>query len=194
MSNDDFGMRHYPSDNTQFYRDDGRPSISWEEYILTNGPKGVGEAVTVFSNSVEEHGVGETTFQPLSKYIPVSTPGPLHFEFALICEHWTLQKHSRKSAPYVFMIGVHGIDGRKDDYVPFEYIRGSGPGGGGDRWTLDIPDPRTLGAPGQTLTLYALTSYGNNQDGRGLTVRQYLEMKGRTAMGWAGVAQWQLVA
>ncbi|EFW19561.1 hypothetical protein D8B26_007772 [Coccidioides posadasii str. Silveira] len=194
MSNDDFGLRHYPSDKTQFYRDDGRPSISWEEYILTNGPKGVDESVTVFTNVAADHGIGDMTFQPLSKFISIRTPGPMHFEFALICEHWTLTKHSHKSAPYVFMIGIHGIDGRKDDFVPFEYIRGSGPGGGGDRWSLDIPDPTTLGAPGQTLTLFALTSYGDNQDGRGLTVREFLEMRGRKAMGWSGVAQWQLVA
>ncbi|WEW61136.1 hypothetical protein PRK78_006626 [Emydomyces testavorans] len=194
MSNDEFGLRHYPGDKTQFYRDDGRASISWEEYLLTNGPKGVDETVTVFSNVFEDHGIGEKTFQPISKSVSIGAPGPIHFQFALICEHWTLPKHSHKSAPYVFMIGIHGVDGRNDDFVPFEYVRGSGPGGGGDHWVLDIPDPRTLGAPGQALTLFALTSFGDQQDGRGLTVREFLEMKGRTAMGWTAVAQWQLVA
>ncbi|KAI1978598.1 hypothetical protein LOZ53_001287 [Ophidiomyces ophidiicola] len=194
MPNDEFGLRHYPSDNTQFYRHDGRPSISWEEYIFTNEPDGVDERLTIFANVAEDHGIGSRSFKPISQNISVNNPGPIHFEFSLICEHWTLQKHSGKSAPYVFMIGIHGADGQSDDFVTFEHVRGSRAGGGGDYWILDIRDPKVLGTPGQSLTLLALTSFGDNQDARGLTVREFHEKRGRVGMGWIAVSQWQLVA
>lgn len=37
MDNDEFGRRHYPTDKTMFFRNDGRAGISWEEYLLNAG-------------------------------------------------------------------------------------------------------------------------------------------------------------
>ncbi len=49
-----------------------------------------------------------------------------------------------------------------------------------------------LGAPGQQARIIAITSF-DNQDGRGLTKRQYLAKKGRVAMVYGYVADFDLV-
>jgi hypothetical protein len=194
MSNDEFGLRHYPTDKSQFYRDDGRASISWEEYILVDHSRPEGaEPPTVFSNVEDDHGIGERTLEPRSKAISIYQTGPLRFQFGLICEHWTIKQHSKKSAPYVFILATHGLDGRKDQHIAFQHVRGSDPLGAGDLWYLDIADPRTLGAPGQKLILFAVTRFGDLQDARGLTKREFEEGLGRKAMGFSGVAEWILV-
>ncbi|KAL1998952.1 hypothetical protein VTN02DRAFT_5283 [Thermoascus thermophilus] len=192
MSNDDFGLRHYPTNKNQFYRDDGRPSISWEEYILGD-PSKPSQSPLVYHTSWEEHGIGESTFLPAAKRISVHQSGPIRFQFSLICEHWTVERHSKKSGPCVFLLLVHGIDGRQDDRIPFNHVRGSAPGGGGDFWYVDIADPRLLGAPGQKLHVAALTSFGDRKDARGLTVQEYRDQVGRVGMAWAHIAEWELV-
>jgi hypothetical protein len=191
MTNDEFGLKHYPTNKNQFYRDDGRPSIPWEEYILTDLDKTNGvENVTVFSNVRENHGIGDHTFQPRGKTISVRQGGNMHFQFSLLCPHWTIER-TAKGLPYVFILIIHGIDGRKDDYIPFEHVRGRGPNSGGDYWSLDI-ETRMLGAPGQKLTLFAVTSF-DGRDGRGLSTNEFRSKVGRCGMGFAGVAEWNLV-
>ena len=59
-------------------------------------------------------------------------------------------------------------------------------------WYCDI-DARELGAPGQAITLFAVTSFGDRQNARGLTVREFKEGKGRVGMGFQGVAAWDLI-
>ena len=83
-----------------------------------------------------------------------------------------------------------GVDGRSKDLILVEYYPGP-PGQGGDTWCVDIP-ARELGAPGQTVTLFAVTSFGDRQECRGLTVREFREGKGRVGMGFTGVAAWDL--
>lgn len=194
MSNDEFGGRHYPSDSRYFFRDDGRPSIPWEEYILADHRKPNGkEPLTVYSGARENHGIGERTFQPSAKHIPVNTAGPIRFQFGLVCDHWTLQHHSKISAPQVFFLQAHGRDGTQKRYFPFEYVRGVGPNGGGDIWYVDVPDARELGTPGQKLSLYSVTSFGDRKDTRGLTTTEFMEKKGKIGMSFGGVAGWELV-
>lgn len=72
-------------------------------------------------------------------------------------------------------------------------MRGSGPGGGGDVWYVDIADPRVLGAPEQSVQVVVLTSFGDRKDPRGLTPQEYREKTGRVGMAWAGIAQWELI-
>lgn len=193
-SNDEFGLRHYPSNRDQFFRDDGRPSISWEEYMLgnPNSPLGV-EQPNIFIDA-HKYNLGVRSFRPASKQIAINQQpqGPIRFQFSLICPHWTLEHHSKSPAP-VFLLIIHGIDGRQDEYLPFEHWRGGTPGGGGDIWYLDVPDIRMLGAPGQTMPLAVLTSFGDRQDARGVTVEEYKAQKGRVGMGFGFVAQWALV-
>ncbi|THC98645.1 hypothetical protein EYZ11_001848 [Aspergillus tanneri] len=192
MSNDEFGLRHFPSDRGQFYRDDGRPGVSWEEYILgnPNSPFGA-EQPTIFTDA-KKHSIGERSVRPDAKQISVYHQGPIRFQFGLICEHWTLANHSR-AQPGLFLLMVHGADGQQDDRLLFTHVRGSGPNGGGDMWYVDVPNARVLGAPGQKLAIAVLTSFGDRKDARGVTAEEYQRQVGRVGMSWAYVAEWELV-
>lgn len=192
-SNDELGLRHYPSKPDQFYRDDGRSWISWEEYILGNPNSPLGaEQPRTFSDAWK-HSIGERTFLPAATRISIHQPGPIRFQFALICEHWTLERHSG-TLPGFFLLMVHGVDGRKEDRLPMHHVRGSGPSGGGDFWYVDVPDPRILGAPGQKAQIGVLTSFGDYKDARGLSEQEYREKIGRVGMAWAYIAEWELVS
>lgn len=191
-SNDEFGISHYPANQGQFYRDDGRPSITWEEYILGNPNSPLSaEQPTIFSDA-DKHSIGPRTYHPASKKISIHQPGLIRFQFGLICEHWTLQHHS-KTQPGLFLLIIHGVDGRQDERLPFNHVRGAGPAGGGEYWYVDVPDARMLGAPGQVVQIAVLTSFGDRKDARGLTVQEYQAQAGRVGMAWAYVAQWDLV-
>ncbi|KAE8377049.1 hypothetical protein BDV26DRAFT_293604 [Aspergillus bertholletiae] len=191
-SNDEFGLRHYPSNRSHFFRNDGRPEITWEEYILGNPNSPLSaEQPTVFGDAAN-HSIGERSFRPAAKQISIHDPSPLRFQFNLICEHWTLKHHTR-AKPGLFLLMVHGIDGRQEDRLPFTHVQGSGPGGGGDFWYVDVPNAKILGAPGQKLAIAVLTSFGDRKDARGVTAEEYRQQVGRVGMAWAYIAEWQLV-
>ncbi|KKK20832.1 hypothetical protein P175DRAFT_0497646 [Aspergillus ochraceoroseus IBT 24754] len=192
-SNDEFGLRHFPTNASHFYRDDGRPEISWEEYILGHPNSPFGAAQPNIYGDADKHSIGRRSFRPAAECISVNQPGPLRVQFNLICEHWTLEGHSR-AKPGLFLLLVHGIDGRNDDRLPLTHYRGAGPTGGGDVWYVDVPDARILGAPGQQVQLAVLTSFGDKQDARGVTAEEYRRQVGRVGMAWAIIAEWELVA
>lgn len=192
MSNEEFGVKHFPGNKEQFFLPGGR-RVSWEEYIVIDPacwPDTV-EGPTIFTNAKEDYSIGEKTVYPRARKINLRQQGSLRFQFGLRCPHWTLDRHTRKGAPPVFIVSVSGIDGRNKDHIPMEYHPGPA-GQGGDTWVADIPVCE-LGAPGQTVTLFAITSFGDRQDARGLTVREFREGKGRVGMGFVGVAAWDLV-
>lgn len=192
MSNEEFGVKHFPGNKDMFFLAGGR-RMTWEEYIQINPtwwPLQV-EPPTIFTSSAD-YGVGERTVMPRSRKIPLREGGIIRFQFSLYCPHWTVEAHTKKGPPPVFIIATHGVDGRNKDFVPLEHVRGQNPGGGGDFWYCDI-EARELGAAGQTITLFAVTSFGERQNTRGLTVREFREGKGRVGMGFQGVAAWDLV-
>ncbi|KAL4946965.1 hypothetical protein BDW69DRAFT_179353 [Aspergillus filifer] len=192
-TNDEFGLKHYPSDRAHFYRDDGRPEITWEEYIMGNPNSPLSAVQPRTFGDAAKHSIGERSYRPAATQISIREPGPMRFQFNLICEHWSLERHSR-AKPGLFLLMIHGIDGRKDDRLPFIHWRGGGPGGGGDVWYVDVPDPRALGAPGQKVQLAVLTKIGDEEDARGVTVEEYQRQVGRVGMAWAYVAEWDIVA
>lgn len=190
QSNEKFGLDHFPQDKTGFYLPGGR-TMTWEEYIQIN-PKTWPypfEQPTIFDNATSDYSIGKETVSPPNRRIPVASGETVRFSFGLFCPHWTLENHTKKGPPPVFMLAAGGVDGRNKHYVPLEYIKGSN---GGDMWYVDVP-ARELGAPGETLTLFAVRSFGNKQDARGLSVREFKDGIGRTAMGFVGVAAWELV-
>lgn len=193
-TNDEFLLTHYPERSDQFYTDDGRPKWTWEEYILHDPDRPFGvESPTVF-NVAHEEGIGPHTVRPVGKQVSIRQPGPLRFQFGLICEHWSVTLHGKKSAPYLFLLHTHGIDGRKEEMIPFTHVHGTAPNGGGDWWYVDIVDPRILGAPGQKLGVAFLTRLGQRTDGRGLAAEEFRASVGRVSMSWSYVLQWELVA
>ncbi|OCT45252.1 kyphoscoliosis peptidase [Cladophialophora carrionii] len=194
MSNEEFGIKHFPGNKDHFFLPGGR-RMSWEEYIVidpASWPDMV-EGPTIFTNAKEDYSIGEKTVYPRARKINVRQQSGtvVRFQFGLRCAHWTLEHHTRKGPPPVFVVQVGGVDGRNKDLVPLEYYPGPA-GQGGDLWCADIP-ACDLGAPGQTVTLFAITSFGNRQDCRGLSVREFREGKGRVGMGFTGVAAWDLV-
>ena len=185
MGNNEFGQSHFPTNKSLFYRTDGRAQIPWEEYIL--GPQqGGAEPVRVYSGVAEEEGLAETKFVPANLKISTKAsahPGPtVRFQFERVCEHWDPVRNG-PGKPYTFILNIHGKDGREKDYVPFET--------NGFFWWVDVP-PQKLGAPGQTVSLYTVETV-SGQTARGLTTDEYRVVKGRKAMGFGGVAAWELV-
>lgn len=178
MSNDDFGLKHYPQDDAYFMRSDG--SIpTWEQYII--GPAGT-EPLQLFS-CIPDHGLSEASFLPVAKRIPVTSAPEeiIRFQFNKICEHWDHERNGR-GKPYCFILKINGVDGRKDDFVPFDrndYY-----------WWCDVR-ARDLGCRGQTVSLFAVTTI-NGQDARGVDKKGYLEKKGRAGMGFEGIAAWEV--
>ena len=192
MSNEEFGVKHFPGNKEHFFLPGGR-QMSWHDYIQINPNNwpDIVEAPTIFTCAKEDYYIGEKTVMPRSRSLSVNTGGMVRFQFSLLCQHWTLDRHGNKGRPPVFVLNTGGIDGRDKDMMPLEHIRGSS--NGGDMWYVDIP-AKELGAPGSTLTLFAITSFGNSQSPRGLTVREFREGKGRVGMAFTGVAAWQLTA
>jgi len=192
MSNEEFGERHLPADDRYWFRADGS-TLSWEEYIRAGGPK---PAVTVFSGAEEDHCLSRRSFVPAGMNVkarPVvgEEAEVIRFEFRKICPHFDLTAHLPPPTrePYLYLLKVHGTDGKSEEWLPFETNVRSG----GDAWWCDVPRKK-LGLPGQEVVCYAQTKYLDGRDGRGLTVEEYRRTRPRwTQMAWSAVAQWSLV-
>ncbi|KUI54905.1 Kyphoscoliosis peptidase [Cytospora mali] len=176
-SNEMFGMRHFPEDRRYFFREDGRMP-TWEEYVL--GPAR-GERAGWCSNAIEE-GISEWNSSPAEKKIPVYSGEVVRFQFAKLCEHWTAERNGT-GKPKLLMMAIHGVDGRKKDYVPLD-------SDGFWSW-CDIP-ARDLGRPGDTVQLLSLNTLGD-QDARGVTKAEFLSKKGKCGMSWDIFVTWELV-
>ena len=181
MSNNEFGLGHFPTNRSQSFRTDGR-RLTWEKYVVGEGGP---EKPHIYSIT-ESEGLSDTRFLPQSRKIPVAPSkhsGPtVRFQFERICEHWDPVRHG-PGKPYIFILGIHGVDGRQDDYVPFET--------NGFCWWADVP-PQQLGAPGQTITICSVTTIGGGS-GRGLSLDEYRLSKGKKAWSGDGLAAWELV-
>lgn len=179
--NNDFGLSHYPSNPAHFFRMDGRQSISWEEYLLgrNNGDPGP----IMFSGYIGEEGIAVESFQPIVRQLRVNDPSPsIRFQFNKVCQHWDNERDG-KGKHYVYTLFIGGVDGREDKRIPFET--------NGYFWWVDV-SPRELGAPGGIVSINATTSF-EGRDGRGVGVQEVRNKDGRVAMGWGGVARWELI-
>ncbi|ODA76208.1 hypothetical protein RJ55_08053 [Drechmeria coniospora] len=178
MSNDKFGLRHFPRDGRHQHRSDGR-TVSWQEYF--RGPID-GEPPTFYSDGHQE-GVAEDSVEPREKEISVSdAQAVVRFQFSKICEHWTSEANGLGKPP-LLLLTIHGVDGRKDDMIPMET---------NGFWHWADVHARDLGAPGQTVQVVALSTMGD-QDGRGVTAAEFLSKRGKVGMSWKGVIAWQLI-
>jgi len=119
--------------------------------------------------------------EPANKHIQVNSGQVVRFQFSKICPHWKSETNG-KGKPPLFVLNIHGLDGRKDDMVPIETD-------GYWHW-LDV-NARDLGAPGQKVEVMQITSV-DHKDARGLTARDFLAAKGRKAMAFSFLTQWIL--
>lgn len=179
ISNEDFGIKHFPADKSHFFRNDGK-ILTWEEYFI--GKVG-GEPLQIFSSPEDHHGISQTSFTPPQKFIRASPTSNeiIRFQFSKICTHYDFERHG-PGKPYCMVLKVGGVDGRKEDMMAFEFD--------GFWWWLDVP-VRQLGTRGQTVGLFAITSV-DGKGARGLSKSGYEEKKGRCGMGFDGVAAWVL--
>ena len=193
QSNEEFAVDHFPNNRDHFFLPDAR-TLTWEEYIQINPalwPYNF-ERPTFFDNAKTDYSIGKDTVSPPNRKISVHEPGTVRFSFGLFCPHWTLEDHSHKGPPPVFILATGGVDGRRKEFVPLEHVHSIQSGSGGDMWYADVLASQ-LGAPGEGLTLFAVTTFGTRQDARGLTVREFKDGVGKMAMGFVGVAAWELV-
>lgn len=163
--------------------------MSWEDYIQIDPARWPYsfERPTLFDNAKSDYCIGKHSVVPPARKISIYEQETVRFQFGLLCPHWRLDP--QKQIPPVFILAAGGVDGREKHYIPLEHVRDSGKGG--DLWYVDVP-ARTLGAPGEILTLFAVTSFGDRQDARGLSVQEFRTGVGRVAMGFVGVAAWEL--
>ncbi len=193
MSNEEFGIKHFPGNKEHFFLPGDR-RLKWEEYIQINPEywPGIVETPTVYTAAKEDYYIAPRTVIPRTRNISVNSCSMIRFQFHLLCPHWTLDRHGKKGPAPVFIIAVQGVGGRDKDFVPMEYIEGGSHGG--DTWYCDI-NSKELGAPGQTITCFAVNKFGDREGdrARGVTVQEFKQNKGRVAMSFQGVAAWQLV-
>ncbi|KAI0193805.1 hypothetical protein F4808DRAFT_441861 [Astrocystis sublimbata] len=181
VTNEQFGLSHYPGNDRHFYREDGR-ILSWEEYIVGPNP---GTEKPDWCGGPSAEGISDLAgYSPAAKHIPVYSGENVRFQFAKVCEHWTWERNG-KGPPYLLLLKIHGADGRKEDLVPLETD--------GYWWWVDVP-ARDLGAPGMKVQLFALTVL-NQRDARGVTKEEYYKTKksGGYSMSWAIWCTWELV-
>lgn len=179
--NTDFGLSHFPADKRYFFREDGRPSISWEEYIL--GPSNGVEQRQIFNGFTSEEGIAVESFRPFARRLSVGdAQARIRFQFQKVCSHWNNEKNG-KGKHYVYILDIGGIDGRKPVKLPFET--------NGMFWWVDVARVE-LGAPGQQVKIWAVTSFDDG-DGRGVTVGEFRDKVGRVGMGFGGVAVYDIV-
>ena len=186
-SNDEFGRKHFPSDKDQFYREDGRPCISWEEYLCGSPrhPVTFGDAM--------KFGIGEYTFKPATERISIhqhvaATAGPIRFEFGLVCPHI---KPPGGPAFFVLLVERAGNDSVSwNDCIPFNHIQTSS---NGDVWCAEVASLRALGlGPSDKLSVVVLLRFGDRRDPRGLSVEEFMVKRNGVGMQWAAIAQWRL--
>ncbi|KAK4158112.1 hypothetical protein C8A00DRAFT_11135 [Chaetomidium leptoderma] len=177
MSNEQFGTRHFPSDDRHWYRKDGR-AVSWTEYIV--GP--IGDEPAEWMGDATREGLDESNFAPMQKKLSVHGGGTVRFQFAKVCEHWDPERNGQ-GKQMLFGLKIEGLDGRKGDIIPLE--------NDGFWHYLDV-DARDLGAPGQKVLLVAFTNI-DGKSARGLTKEQWLQKKGRCGYSYSFLVRWELV-
>ena len=183
MGNNEFGLRHFPTNKNLFYRTDGRAQIPWEEYIL--GPQGASAAqpVTVYPGVAEEEGLAETSVRPAKYHIPTQPNMMIQFRFSRVCEHWDPVKNGPGPA-YPYILAIQNSDARNGR--EFEVFQTDG-----KSWWVDL-ESRLLGKKGDALNLYTVTTVGGSS-ARGMGSEELRRAIGRKGMSFGGVAKWELV-
>ncbi|KAL5119871.1 hypothetical protein ACEQ8H_002232 [Pleosporales sp. CAS-2024a] len=178
MSNDEFGTKHFPSDNSHQFRNDGRV-LTYEEFKRDD----MGGRVQVMSGCSTEHGVAEQSIYPQQLTIKIrapAEPSTIRFQFSTMCAHWDHQRHGQ-GLPYVMLLSVAGRDGRNTQYLPFHTD--------GKTWWLDV-ERLELGAPGQKISVNAVTEFCG-KSGRGLSYQTWNNKKAYSCQ-FGVLCMWEL--
>ncbi|KAI4247163.1 MAG: hypothetical protein L6R40_001506, partial [Gallowayella cf. fulva] len=186
MDNNEFGLRHFPTNEALFHRTDGRQQISWEEYIVGPGGRSAGMAVKVYDGVAESEGISETRVLPSSHHIAISNLDPssrVRFQFERVCAHWDPERHG-VGKPFPFILGIHNADGRGGEgYEVFNTD--------GTRWWVEI-EARMLGVKGQVINMYTVEVV-DGKGARGMSAEECRRIFGKKSWsGGGGIAAWEL--
>lgn len=178
MSNNLFGLSHFPEGGQQQYRKDGR-ALSWEEYSVASKD---GTGAQMFDAGAAE-GLSKSSMKPSVDKIDLSQQGPtVRFSFQKICPHWDPIKNG-KGPPYMYVLLIDAQEKKGENNLPPFQTNG-------EVWWCDVPTHH-LGHSGQKIMLIALTTF-DGKDGRGLTMQEYQRRKGRCGWASAGIAKWEV--
>ncbi|KAL8704801.1 MAG: hypothetical protein Q9201_002072 [Fulgogasparrea decipioides] len=184
MGNNEFGLRHFPTNKALFYRTDGRAQISWDEYLI--GPSQEFAPVGVCEITTEEEGIDATSVRPSNFHIPLSPNKIVRFQFRKVCDHWEPVRNGPSDYyPYVLIINNADGNGSRENKVLDT---------DGTMWWLDI-ESRLLGQKGQTLKLCPLTTV-DGRSARGMGVEECRKwFAARKAKSWAygSLGTWELI-
>ena len=180
MDSVEFGLKHFPTDKSYFFRPDGY-TPSWEEYFV--GDPG-GEGPQIYSTAESDCGLLGSSFLPRHKKIPLipTSSRTVRFQFTTICDHWDSERMGKGKQP-LFVLSIQGRGGNSKDTIPLET--------NGRCWWADI-ERDELGVPGQQVFCYRIDTLGG-KDAGGVSAREFREAKGRKGMSFSGLAMWELV-
>ena len=188
MDNSKFGLEHFPTNKTHFFRIDNQPSPSWESYMLADV-----NLLTTYSSALADHGLDLNSFTPAEKHINLShntgaDTDTVRFQFSKICPHWDSERQGL-GKPNLFILKFGGRN-----YVPFESDEQL-------YWSwVDVSvgklrDAVAVMADGEkTISVVAVTRFGDeHEDGKGLTKDEFLRKTGKVGMSYSYLAKWVVV-
>ncbi|KAL4729354.1 hypothetical protein ACLX1H_003770 [Fusarium chlamydosporum] len=157
-ANEHFGLRHFPQDSRHQFRADGQP-VTWENYY-TGGIDGEPHALC---STTGEEGISEPSIEPKQRHISIDSEEIVRFQYSKICEHWTKDKCGGKER--LVLLSLPRGEGQRDEMIPLET--------NGFWYWLDV-NARDLGPRGQSVRLLVLTKFGDREDARGVTGKEFL--------------------
>ena len=185
MDNNEFGLKHFPTNKTQFFRENNQPAPSWESYILADV-----NVLTTYAVTQEGYGLDINSFTPAEKYINLSQhtgadTDTIRFQFSKVCPHWTSEGQGL-GKPRLFFLRI----GEKD-YIPFESDEQL-------YWSwIDISvgklcDAAATMAEGEKkIHVAAVTRFGDG-DGLGLTADEFTKNRRRMGISYSHLAEWMI--
>jgi len=191
-NNADFGLRHFPEDQTQFYLlapDAGGSSQppTWEKYFSTaTGTSS--EDVTKGPEAALNGFALASCFSPRSGQVDLvaaAAQSPkMRFEIHKICRHWDkiwLQGKGKRQTPFMMYYG----NNPDTKWLPFVPISG------GTSWfvVLDVNDVRRRCKVGDRIWCMTITEF-DGRDAGGVSASEVLAGVGRVSMNWQGIACW----
>jgi len=191
-SNAEFGLRHYPEDQSQFYLvapDAGGPPRppSWEEYFRNDSTDVLKGA------EASNNGFGQSScFKPRNANVDLTTAsaqGPkMRFEIHKVCRHWDkiwLHGKGKKQRPLILYYGSNP----ETKWLAFVPIAG------GTSWfvVVDIEDVRRRCKPGDLLWCVTADQF-DGKDAAGISATDVVNGIGRISMSWQGIAAWKVAS
>ncbi|KAF4452791.1 hypothetical protein F53441_4410 [Fusarium austroafricanum] len=176
-SNENFGLRHFPAEPRHQFRTDGQP-VTWEKYY-TGGIDG--EPHGMCSTTAEE-GIAESSVEPKQRHISIDSGEIVRFQYSKVCEHWS-EKQCGGQERLVVLRLPRG-EGQKEVMIPLET--------NGYWYWVDV-NARDLGPRGESVRLLVVTKFGDREDTRGLTGKEFLAKYGRCGMAFSYLVTWDLI-